>query len=136
MQLNTVLVTDENFFLNTTWFTYAFNIFNRVSNIYKFQILVLHKLLLANLSLLKNGQYILVLPFTLINIKLIYDIINIYRNYRNIRGFYRHLEKMFVFLMIFRFPRIMLENSEEECTICREILVNARKLSCSHYYHL
>jgi len=34
------------------------------------------------------------------------------------------------------FPKITLENSLEECTICKEVLANARKLSCNHYFHL
>jgi hypothetical protein len=38
---------------------------------------------------------------------------------------------------VFSFPKIVLDKEkEEECIICTEHLINARKLACSHHFHL
>ncbi len=38
--------------------------------------------------------------------------------------------------IIFSFPQVILSNDDTECPICTEKLLNARRLSCNHYFHL
>ena len=39
-------------------------------------------------------------------------------------------------MLHFSFPNVKFNKDEEECIICTEKLINARKLACNHHFHL